>query len=45
MKKLFETPTMMIVSTQSEDILTASADLTKLAKLDDDQMTNWHRLG
>ena len=45
MKKLFETPEMIVLFTQNEDILTASADLSKLARLDDDQMLDWHRLG
>ena len=45
MKKIFEAPEITIMTLQAEDVLTTSADLSKLAKLDGDQMTDWHRLG
>ena len=45
MKKVFEAPEIFVISVSTEDVLTASADLSKLAKLDGDQMTDWHRLG
>ena len=45
MKKVFEAPEINVFDMQAEDVLTLSFDLTELAKLDENQMTDWHRLG
>ena len=45
MKKVFEAPEIYVFDMQAEDVLTLSFDLTELAKLDENQMTDWHRLG
>ena len=45
MKKVFEAPEISVIGLQAEDVLTLSVDLADLARLDEDQMIDWHRLG